>query len=60
MYEQAGMRIAFTRARVPKPGKPDALTVAQQGGGVSGNLLNSIPTHRRSEFRDRTAKISRA
>jgi site-specific recombinase XerD len=31
MYEQAGLRIAVKRARVPKPGEPDALTVAQQG-----------------------------
>ncbi|GAA4607752.1 tyrosine-type recombinase/integrase [Actinoallomurus liliacearum] len=31
MYEQAGLRIAVKRARVPKPGEPDALTVAEQG-----------------------------
>jgi site-specific recombinase XerD len=31
LYEQAGLRIAVKRARVPKPGEPDALTVAQQG-----------------------------
>jgi integrase/recombinase XerC len=31
MYAQAGLRIAVKRARVPKPGEPDALTVAQQG-----------------------------
>jgi integrase len=31
MYEQAGLRIAIKRARVPKPGEPDALTAAEQG-----------------------------
>jgi integrase/recombinase XerC len=31
LYEQAGLRIAVKRARVPKPGEPDALTVQQQG-----------------------------
>lgn len=31
MYEQAGLRIAVKRARVPKPGGPDALTGAGQG-----------------------------
>jgi integrase len=31
MYEQTGLRIAVKRARVPKPGEPDALTVAEQG-----------------------------
>ena len=31
MYEQAGLRIAVKRARVPKPGEPGALTVAEQG-----------------------------
>jgi integrase/recombinase XerC len=31
MYEQAGLRIAVKRARVPKPGEPDALTATQQG-----------------------------
>ncbi|HEX4811552.1 MAG TPA: tyrosine-type recombinase/integrase [Nonomuraea sp.] len=31
MYEQIGLRIAVKRARVPKPGEPDALTVAEQG-----------------------------
>jgi integrase/recombinase XerC len=31
MYEQAGLRIAVRRARVPKPGEPDALTAAEQG-----------------------------
>ena len=31
MYEQAGLRIAVKRARVPKPGEPDALTAAEQG-----------------------------
>ena len=33
MYEQAwGIRIAVKRARVPRPGEPDALTPAEQGG----------------------------
>jgi integrase len=31
MYAQTGLRIAVKRARVPKPGQPDALTVQQQG-----------------------------
>jgi site-specific recombinase XerD len=31
MYEQVGLRIAIKRARVPKPGEPDALTAAEQG-----------------------------
>ncbi|WP_067828638.1 tyrosine-type recombinase/integrase [Actinomadura kijaniata] len=31
LYEQAGIRIAVKRARVPKPGQPTALTVAEQG-----------------------------
>ena len=31
MYEQAGLRIAVKRARVPRPGEPDALTAQQQG-----------------------------
>ena len=31
MYEQAGKRIVVKRARVPRPGEPDALTAAEQG-----------------------------
>ncbi len=31
LYEHAGLRIAVKRARVPRPGEPDALTPAQQG-----------------------------
>ena len=31
MYEQTGLRIAVKPARVPKPGQPGALTVAEQG-----------------------------
>jgi integrase len=31
LYAQAGLRIDVKRARVPKPGEPDALTPAQQG-----------------------------
>ncbi|TCN29269.1 hypothetical protein EV644_13913 [Kribbella orskensis] len=31
MYTQAGLRIAVKRARVPKPGEPDAFTKAEQG-----------------------------
>jgi integrase len=31
MYAQAGLRIAVKRARVPKPGEPDALTTTEQG-----------------------------
>ncbi|MEV5707975.1 tyrosine-type recombinase/integrase [Actinoallomurus sp. NPDC052274] len=31
LYEQASLRIAVKRARVPKPGEPDALTAAEQG-----------------------------
>jgi integrase len=30
MYSLAGLRIAVTRVRVPRPGEPDALTVPQQ------------------------------
>lgn len=32
MYVQAGLCITVKRARVLKPGEPDALTVAKQGG----------------------------
>jgi integrase/recombinase XerC len=31
MYQQAGLRIAVRRARVPRPGEPDALTPQQEG-----------------------------
>jgi integrase len=31
MYQQAGIRIAVKRARIPRPGEPDALTPAQEG-----------------------------
>ena len=31
LYAQAGMRIKVKRARVPRPGEPDALTKAEQG-----------------------------
>lgn len=31
LYSQAGMRIKVKRARVPRPGEPDALTRAEQG-----------------------------
>jgi integrase len=31
LYSQAGMRIVVKRARVPKPGEPDALTKTEQG-----------------------------
>ena len=31
MYSHAGMHIAVKRARVPRPGEPDALTQAEQG-----------------------------
>ena len=31
LYDQAGLRVAVKRARVPRPGEPDALTPAQQG-----------------------------
>jgi integrase/recombinase XerC len=31
LYEHAGLRVAVKRARVPRPGEPDALTPAQQG-----------------------------
>lgn len=31
MYQQAGIRIAAKRVRVPRPGEPDALTPAQEG-----------------------------
>jgi integrase len=31
LYEHAGLRITVKRARVPRPGEPDALTPAQQG-----------------------------
>jgi len=31
MYEQAGLRIVVKRARVPRPGEPDAMTIQQQG-----------------------------
>jgi integrase/recombinase XerC len=31
LYAQAGLRIAVKRARVPKPGEPDALIPAEQG-----------------------------
>ena len=31
MYAQSGLRIVVKRARVPKPGEPDALTRAEQG-----------------------------
>lgn len=31
MYELAGLRLDVKRARVPRPGEPDALTPAQQG-----------------------------
>jgi len=31
MYSHAGVRIAVKRARVPRPGEPDALTQAEQG-----------------------------
>jgi integrase len=32
MYQQAGIRIAIKRVRVPRPGEPDALTPQQEGG----------------------------
>src|SRR5512142_2208120 len=31
MYEQAGVRIAVKRVRIPRPGEPDALTPQQEG-----------------------------
>jgi integrase len=31
LYDHAGLRVAVKRARVPRPGEPDALTPAQQG-----------------------------
>ncbi|RSN53331.1 tyrosine-type recombinase/integrase, partial [Actinomadura sp. WAC 06369] len=31
LYELAGLRVTVKRARVPRPGEPDALTPAQQG-----------------------------
>ena len=31
MYEQTGLRIAVKRARIPRPGEPDALTPHQEG-----------------------------
>ena len=31
MYQQAGLRIAVKRARIPRPGEPDALTPQQEG-----------------------------
>ena len=31
MYEQAGLRIAVRRVRIPRPGEPDALTRQQEG-----------------------------
>jgi len=31
MYSHAGLRISVKRARVPRPGEPDALTEAEQG-----------------------------
>ncbi len=31
MYRQAGIRIAVKRARIPRPGEPDALTPEQEG-----------------------------
>ena len=31
MYEQAGIRIAVKRARIPRPGEPGALTPQQEG-----------------------------
>ncbi|MBF6226087.1 tyrosine-type recombinase/integrase [Nocardia abscessus] len=31
MYKQTGLRIAVKRARVPRPGEPNALTIQQQG-----------------------------
>jgi len=31
MYEQAGLRIAVKRVRIPRPGEPDALTRQQEG-----------------------------
>ncbi len=30
MYEQAGLRIAVERVRIPQPGQPDALTLRQE------------------------------
>ena len=32
LYDHAGLRVAVKRACVPRPGEPDALTPAQQGG----------------------------
>ena len=31
MYQQAGIRIAVKRARIPRPGEPDALTPGEEG-----------------------------
>ena len=31
LYDHAGLRVAVKRARIPRPGEPDALTPAQQG-----------------------------
>ncbi len=31
MYQQAGIRIAVRRARIPRPGEPDALTPGEEG-----------------------------
>ncbi len=31
LYQQAGIRIAVKRARIPRPGEPDALTPGEEG-----------------------------
>lgn len=38
LYAQAGLRIDVKRARVPKPGEPDALTPAEQGAVERASL----------------------
>lgn len=42
LYAQTGLRIDIKRARVPKPGEPDALTPTQQGAIERASLRRGV------------------